>query len=122
MRGQLSRTVLRGLVGSNAHPATRLFGWEVRCYLREKFQHRCGNSGRAQTIFELDHIQPRSRGGSNRVSNLALSCHACNAAKGDRTASEFGHPEVEAQGRQPLRDAEPDYRRRRVSAGNPEGL
>jgi hypothetical protein len=39
------------------------------------------------------------------VSNLVLACHACNKRKGDQTASEFGHPEVEAQARQPLRDA-----------------
>ena len=82
-----------------------LFGWEIRSYLLEKFQHRCVYCGRENTAFELDHIRPRARGGSNRVSNLALSCHDCNAAKGDRTASEFGHPEVEAQARQPLRDA-----------------
>src|SRR5260221_9576333 len=82
-----------------------LFGWEVRSYLLEKFQHRCVYCGRENTAFELDHFRPRSRGGSNRVSNLALSCHDCNAAKGDRTASEFGHPQVEAQARQPLRDA-----------------
>jgi 5-methylcytosine-specific restriction endonuclease McrA len=82
-----------------------LFGWEIRSYLLEKFQHRCAYCGRANTVFELDHILPRSRGGSNRVSNLALSCHHCNSAKGDRTASEFGHPEVQARARQPLRDA-----------------
>ena len=82
-----------------------LFGWEIRSYLLEKFQHRCVYCGRENTAFELDHIRPRARGGCNRVSNLALSCHDCNAAKGDRTASEFGHPEVEAQARQPLRDA-----------------
>jgi hypothetical protein len=39
------------------------------------------------------------------VSNLALSCHACNTTKADQTASEFGHPEVEAHARRPLRDA-----------------
>jgi hypothetical protein len=61
--------------------------------------------GRGETAFELDHIQPRSRGGSDRVSNLALSCHACNVAKGDHTAAEFGHPEVAALAKQPLRDA-----------------
>ena len=82
-----------------------LFGWEIRSYLLEKFQHRCVYCGRENTAFELDHIRTRARGGSNRVSNLARSCHDCNAAKGDRTASEFGHPEVEAQARQPLRDA-----------------
>ncbi|GHO80962.1 hypothetical protein KSD_87330 [Ktedonobacter sp. SOSP1-85] len=82
-----------------------LAGWEVRAYLLEKFGRRCVYCGRTDTPFELDHIQPRSRGGSNRVSNLALSCHACNAAKGERTAAEFGHPEVAAQAKQPLRDA-----------------
>jgi 5-methylcytosine-specific restriction endonuclease McrA len=82
-----------------------LFGWESRAYVLEKFQHRCAYCGRGQTPFELDHVVPRSRGGSDRLSNLALSCHDCNAAKGNRTAHEFGHPEVQAQARQPLRDA-----------------
>jgi RRXRR protein len=47
----------------------------------------------------------KSRGGSERVSNLALSCHDCNQSKGNRTAEEFGHPEVEAQAKAPLKDA-----------------
>jgi hypothetical protein len=82
-----------------------LFGWEVRVYLLEKFQRRCVYCGRSQTVFELDHVLPSSRGGSDRVSNLVLSCHECNTAKGNQTASEFGHPQVEVQARQPLRDA-----------------
>jgi hypothetical protein len=82
-----------------------LFGWEVRSYLLEKFGHRCAYYGRGETPFELDHVLPRSRGGSNRVSNLVLSCHDCNTAKGKQTATEFGHPEVQARARQPLRDA-----------------
>jgi 5-methylcytosine-specific restriction endonuclease McrA len=82
-----------------------LFGWEVRSYVLEKFQHSCAYCGRGETRFELDHVLPRSRGGSNRVSNLALSCHDCNVAKGNQTASEYGHPEVEAQAKQPLGDA-----------------
>jgi 5-methylcytosine-specific restriction endonuclease McrA len=82
-----------------------LAGWELRAYLLEKFQHRCAYCQRSQIVFELDHILPRSRGGSDRASNLALSCHACNSAKGNRTASEFGHPEVEVLASRPLRDA-----------------
>src|SRR6202035_4897939 len=82
-----------------------LAGWEIRSYLLEKFGRTCVYCGRGETAFEVDHIRPRSRGGTSRVSNLALSCHACNAAKADQTAAEFGHPEVEAQARRPLKDA-----------------
>ena len=55
--------------------------------------------------MEIEHINPRSRGGSNRISNLTLSCRPCNEKKGNQTASEFGHPEVEAQAKKPLRSA-----------------
>src|SRR5437870_5655214 len=97
MKGQLSCAVLRGLGGSNTSPATRLAGWEVRTYLLIKYAYRCVYCGKTDVPFELDHLQPRSRGGSNRVSNLVLSCHACNQAKGKQTAAEFGHPQVEAR-------------------------
>ena len=33
---------------------------------------------------EIDHIVSRATGGSNRVSNLAAVCRACNADKGDK--------------------------------------
>jgi 5-methylcytosine-specific restriction endonuclease McrA len=81
-----------------------LAGWEVRSYLLEKWQRRCAYCASRNVPFELDHIQPRSRGGSSAISNLVLACHACNAAKGDRTAAEFGHPEIAAQARLPLQD------------------
>ena len=34
-----------------------------------------------------------------------LACRDCNSARGNRTATEFGYPQVEAQARAPLRDA-----------------
>jgi 5-methylcytosine-specific restriction endonuclease McrA len=82
-----------------------LLGWEVRAYLLEKWGRRCAYCGAENVPFEIDHVTPRDRGGSNRVSNLALACHDCNQAKGNRTAAEFGHPEVQAQARAPLKDA-----------------
>jgi 5-methylcytosine-specific restriction endonuclease McrA len=81
-----------------------LAGWEVRTYLLIKYAYRCVYCGKTDVPFELDHLQPRSRGGSNRVSNLALSCHECNQAKGKQTAAEFGHPQVEARAKTPLKD------------------
>jgi 5-methylcytosine-specific restriction endonuclease McrA len=82
-----------------------LAGWEVRAYLLIKYEYRCAYCGKTNVPFEIDHMQPRSRGGSKRVSNLALACHECNQAKGSETAAEFGHPEVEARAKAPLKDA-----------------
>jgi 5-methylcytosine-specific restriction endonuclease McrA len=82
-----------------------LAGYEVRAYLLEKWGRKCAYGGETGVPLEVEHITPRSRGGSDRVSNLTLACHACNQAKGNRTAAEFGHPEVQAQTRQPLKDA-----------------
>jgi 5-methylcytosine-specific restriction endonuclease McrA len=55
--------------------------------------------------LQIEHIVPHSRGGTNRVSNLAIACESCNQRKGSRTAAEFGHPQVQAQARLPLKDA-----------------
>jgi hypothetical protein len=82
-----------------------LAGWELRAYLLEKFQYRCAYCRKRDGPFEIDHQFPRSRGGSSRASNLVLSCHACNVTKGNQTAAEFGHPEIEAQAKAPLKDA-----------------
>jgi len=82
-----------------------LAGWETRAYLLLKYAYQCVYCGKTNCAFEIDHLLPTSRGGSNRIANLALACHDCNAAKGNQTAAEFGHPQVEAQAQRPLKDA-----------------
>lgn len=82
-----------------------LFGYEVWEYLLEKWGRRCAYCGADGVPLEKDHIVPRSRGGTDRVSNLAVSCRRCNQAKGNWTAEEFGHPEVQAKAKTPLKDA-----------------
>lgn len=37
----------------------------------------------------VDHVHPRSRGGSNRMENLVLCCKACNTDKGDQLLEEW---------------------------------
>ncbi len=82
-----------------------LMGYHVREYLLAKWRRKCAYCGRAGVPLEVEHIVPRIRGGTNRVSNLTLACTTCNRLKGKRTAEEFGHPEVQARALAPLRDA-----------------
>jgi 5-methylcytosine-specific restriction endonuclease McrA len=82
-----------------------LMGYEVREYLLEKWGHKCAYCGATDIPLEVEHIIPKSRGGSNRVSNLTIACHDCNEKKGNMTAAEFGFPEVQAQAQKPLADA-----------------
>ena len=39
--------------------------------------------------FEIDHVVPRAKGGSDHVENLQLLCGACNRAKGTGTQAEL---------------------------------
>jgi 5-methylcytosine-specific restriction endonuclease McrA len=82
-----------------------LFGYEVREYLLEKWGRRCVYCSVEDVPLEVEHIVPKIRGGSNRVSNLALACRTCNQTKGSLTAEEFGHPDVQKHALKPLRDA-----------------
>jgi 5-methylcytosine-specific restriction endonuclease McrA len=88
-----------------------LSGYEVREYLLEKFNRKCAYCDATDTRLEIDHVHPRLRGGSNRVSNLALACHSCNQAKGNQDVKDFlsGKPDVLkrvlAKIKKPLADA-----------------
>jgi 5-methylcytosine-specific restriction endonuclease McrA len=88
-----------------------LAGYEVREYLLEKFNRKCAYCDATDTRLEIDHVHPRSRGGSNRVSNLVLACHSCNQAKGNQDIKDFlsGKPDVIkrvlAKIKKPLADA-----------------
>jgi 5-methylcytosine-specific restriction endonuclease McrA len=82
-----------------------LAGYEVREYLLKKWQRRCAYCSVTNVPLEIEHLIPKSRGGSNRVSNLTLACHACNQRKGRQTAAEFGFPQLQALAKRPLKDA-----------------
>lgn len=68
-----------------------LFGYELREYLLDKYNHVCqycgGESG--DSVLEWEHVKPRSRGGSDSVKNATLSCRACNIEKGAQTPEEW---------------------------------
>ncbi|TDF41925.1 HNH endonuclease [Alteromonadaceae bacterium M269] len=39
--------------------------------------------------WALDHVIPKSEGGSNDDSNLKLACKSCNSAKGNRDIEQY---------------------------------
>ncbi|QST02236.1 HNH endonuclease (plasmid) [Pontibacillus sp. ALD_SL1] len=66
-----------------------LVGYEVREYLLEKFGRRCAYCHTEGVPLEIEHVQPKSRGGSNRVSNLTLACRPCNEEKDNMLLNEW---------------------------------
>ena len=88
-----------------------LQGYEVREYLLEKWGRKCAYCDAGHTSLTIDHIHPKSAGGSDRVSNLTLACLSCNQHKSNRDVRVFlAHDpkrlaRIEAQRKAPLKDA-----------------
>lgn len=66
-----------------------LAGYEIREFLLEKWGRTCAYCSTKDTKLEIEHIHPRSKGGSNRVSNLCLACVPCNQKKGNQDIKDF---------------------------------
>ncbi len=88
-----------------------LADYEVREYLLEQWHRRCAYCGATETRLEIEHIKPKSKSGSDRVSNLAIACHDCNQTKGNQDIEKFlsGKPDslkrILFQALKPLVDA-----------------
>jgi 5-methylcytosine-specific restriction endonuclease McrA len=87
-----------------------LLGYEVREYLLEKWQRNCAYCSAQNVPLEIEHIVPKSKGGTDRVSNLALACRPCNLKKGSLNLAEFVTNEKRVKnilqfGKSPLKDA-----------------
>jgi 5-methylcytosine-specific restriction endonuclease McrA len=88
-----------------------LEGYELREYLLLKWGHACAYCGKRDTPLQIEHIIPRAKGGSNRVSNLCIACEPCNQKKGILSIEEFltRKPDLlkklQTQAKAPLKDA-----------------
>jgi 5-methylcytosine-specific restriction endonuclease McrA len=88
-----------------------LAGYETREYLLEKWGRQCTYCGKENIPLQIEHMIPRAKGGSNRVSNLCLSCEKCNLAKGTKDILDWLSKKPDllkkilAQAKAPLRDA-----------------
>ncbi|WP_405862669.1 RNA-guided endonuclease IscB [Streptomyces sp. NBC_01515] len=88
-----------------------LAGATARAYLRTKWNSACAYCDVSGVPLNIEHLRPRSRGGSDRVSNLVLACVPCNEAKGSTPVETFlaDRPDrlarILGQARAPLHDA-----------------
>jgi len=88
-----------------------LAGYEVREYLLNKWDRKCAYCGVENVPLQVEHIQPKAKGGSNKISNLCLACEKCNIKKGTKDIKDFlaKKPEILkrilSQAKRPLKDA-----------------
>lgn len=88
-----------------------LAGYETREYLLNKWGRECAYCGAKNVPLQIEHITPKAKGGSNRISNLTLACQPCNQQKGAQDLNVFlaNDPNrlarIKAQAKRPLKDA-----------------
>jgi 5-methylcytosine-specific restriction endonuclease McrA len=88
-----------------------LAGYEVREYLLNKWDRKCAYCSAENVPLQVEHIHPKAKGGSNRISNLCLACEKCNLKKGTQNIEQFlaKKPDILkhilAQAKSPLKDA-----------------
>jgi 5-methylcytosine-specific restriction endonuclease McrA len=88
-----------------------LAGYEVREYLLNKWNRQCTYCKVENVPLQIEHINPKAKGGSDRISNLCLACEPCNLKKGIQDIAQFlsKKPEllkqIQVQAKRPLKDA-----------------
>jgi hypothetical protein len=95
---------------------------------RSKQRRRCRYCGRCiahRKHAEIDHVVPKSRGGSDHPRNLVLCCFECNRSKGDFLPEEWAASILSVVGMRPVAvipDPLPAPRRRRKPRGRLRAL
>lgn len=91
-----TQTMLKPETGGVEYQQGELAGYKVREYLLEKFGKQCVYCRGKNIPHQIEDVQAKSRGGSDRVSNLDIVCSDCNTAKGNMDMREFlaGKPDV----------------------------
>jgi len=94
-----------------AYQQGTLAGFELREYLLHKWKRQCSYCGAKDVPLEIEHMQARANGGTDRASNLTLACEPCNSEKGTQDIADFlAHKpdllaRLLAQAKAPLKDA-----------------
>ena len=75
----------------SAAPQIMAIKKSVRFRVLRRCQFRCHYCGRraGDVTLEIDHVIPRSRGGSDNEANLVAACEDCNLGKGSEVEAEY---------------------------------
>ena len=80
---------------------------------------RCQYCGSSSERLSIDHVLPRSRGGSHSWDNVTTACLRCNVHKGNRTPKEASMP-LQSAPRRPLSGAVFEAQRQMAKGGHLE--
>ena len=104
---QLEKPEISGL----EYQQGELLGYEIREYLLNKWDTKCTYCKTENIPLQVEHIYPKAKGGSNRISNLCLACEKCNLKKGTQDIKDFLSKkpdllkQIMVQVKRPLKDA-----------------
>ena len=76
---QTAKELLFNLEATSSSEANRKWKQSIK----EHWNYECAYCGNKENLT-LDHIIPRSRGGSNNISNVVCACKDCNESKGQQ--------------------------------------
>ena len=92
----------------------------------QRANHRCEYCKAPEVVFnfpfEVEHIVPLSRQGSDDDANLALACRSCNLRKGNRINGLSSRSNVEARFFHPRKDQWDEHFHINVESGEVVGV
>jgi hypothetical protein len=75
------------IIIAEPEPELNSSGLSIRLRVFDRDGFRCVYCGRNPTehgvTLEVDHVQPKSKGGSDTMENFVTACFECNRGKGD---------------------------------------
>ncbi|TET56939.1 MAG: HNH endonuclease [Promethearchaeota archaeon] len=79
-------------LGEKLHEARKIKIWEKtqgKCYYCGKILMINLNDGKNHAAWTMDHVTPKTKGGTNTLDNLVPCCSECNQTKNDKDKEEY---------------------------------
>jgi 5-methylcytosine-specific restriction endonuclease McrA len=83
------RSLMYNLLCFRSSDAKRMF----RENIKARDGHKCVYCGSSENLT-VDHVRPKSRGGTDTADNLVTACRPCNQAKGSMHVVDFMQTQV----------------------------